>query len=115
MPEEILAIVIISIFAGTAMSMVRMILSYKERKSMSSTGSHAGSSLTTSELERMMKRAVEEATEPLVHKIDDLENELALRQSTPQLEAPRTDLLLEMDEETEDADAVRVAASRTRA
>jgi len=114
MPEEILAIVIISIFAGTVMSIVRMVLSYKERKSMTSTGSHTGSSLTTSELERMMKRAVEEATEPLVRKIDDLESEMAVGK-TPRLEAARTDLLLDIDGENEDAEPASVPASRTRA
>lgn len=95
MPEEILAIVLISIAAGTAMSIIRMVLGYRERRGMS--GSGKGSSLTTSELERMMRRAVEEATAPLVKKIEDLEFEMATKQEVKQLDEARMDLLLDVD------------------
>ena len=108
MPEEILIIVVMSIFAGTAISIIRMILGFRERKGL--RGSAQGSSLTTSELERMMRRVVQEATGPLVDKIDNLEFELATANKPPQLEEARTDLLL--DVETEDPEEVSQTVPR---
>ena len=113
MPEEILAIIIISIFAGTAMSLTRMILAH--RRSMK--GSAGSSSLTTSELERMMRRAVEEATEPLQRKIEDLELDLVTGKGARKLEAPRKDLLLDLEDEEDDAvdgESAAVRAQRSR-
>jgi len=107
MPDEIVAIVIISILAGTFMSIIRMVLGYKERRLTS--GKMGESSLTTSELERMMRRAVEEATEPLVRKIDDLEFELATRKEAPQLGEGRRDLLAGVDDEELHPENARVA------
>lgn len=99
MPEEILIIIIVSIFAGTAMSIIRMVLGYKERRGL--RGTAHGSSLTTSELEKMMRRAVEEATAPLVQKlvkkIEDLEFEMATKQGVKQLDEAPIDLLLDVD------------------
>ena len=113
MPEEILAIIIISIFAGTTMSLTRMILAH--RRSMK--GSAGSSSLTTSELERMMRRAVEEATEPLHRKIEDLEHDLVVGQDGRQLAAPRKDLLLDLEDESDhavDGESAVVRAPRSR-
>ncbi len=123
MPEEILAIVLISIAAGTAMSIVRMVLGYRERRGM--RGTTKGSSLTTSELEIMMRRAVEEATAPLmqklVKKMEDLEFELARKkdvrqeQDVRQLHEARTDLLLDVDSDELEATAEPVSRkSQTR-
>lgn len=81
------------------MSIIRMVLGYKERRGL--RGTAHGSSLTTSELEKMMRRAVEEATAPLVQKlvkkIEDLEFEMATKQGVKQLDEAPIDLLLDVD------------------
>ena len=110
MPEEILIIVIVSILAGTSMSLIRMILGHRERTSLK--GSVQGASMTTSELERMMKRAVEEATEPLARKVEELE--LASSKRPRQLEEASADLLLEIDEEENELAARPSTGARNR-
>ncbi len=114
MPEEILMIILVSIFAGTSISIIRMVLGYRERR-----GTAPGSSLTTSELEKMMRRAVEQATAPLVQKLvekmEDLELEMATKQEVRQLHEARTDLLLDVNSDELEATAEPVSRkSRTR-
>jgi hypothetical protein len=96
MPEEVLALLIITILSVTVLSIVGMTLRYKSRKGQQSVSS-GSSSLTTSELERMMKRAVRDATAPLEEKLDQLEDALVLSQSPRQIEKPKQDLLADMD------------------
>ncbi len=97
MPEEILAIIIVSIVAVTILSIVRMSLKYVETTGKSRTSE--GSSLTTSELERLMRRAVEEATAPLTKKVEDLEFEMATNKEPQQLGEARKDLLIDLEDE----------------
>lgn len=117
MPEEILIIVIVSILAGTTMSFVRLVLGYKERTS--TKGISQGASMTTSELERIMKKAVEEATEPLAKKVEDLEFELATKlvskdEPPRQLEQAATDLLLDLDEELPSDESIPKSGAKNR-
>ncbi len=117
MPEEILVIILVSILAGTTVSIIRMVLGYRERRS--TRGAAPGSSLTTSELEKMMRRAVEQATAPLVQKLvkkmEDLEFEMATKQEVRQLHEARTDLLLDVNSDELEATAEPVSRkSRTR-
>jgi len=113
MPEEILIIVLVSIFSGTAISLLRMVLGYRERRG--TRGTAQGSSLTTSELERMMRRAVEEATAPLVKKLEDLEFEMAAKHEVRQLDEARMDLLIDVDSDELDVETEQVSRkSRTR-
>ena len=111
MPEEILALAIISIMSFTVLSIIGMSLRYKSRKARHEVGA-GSSSLTTSELERMMKRAVQDATFPLEEKIERLEDALALQQASKQLEEPRVDLLADMDMHQEPDE---LASERSRA
>jgi len=103
MPEEILIIIIVSIVAASVISIVRMGLNFAEKTSTSE-----GSTLTTSELERMMRRAVEDATAPLARKVEDLEFDVASRNKPQQLGEAREDLLLDLDDEEVQVDAERV-------
>lgn len=79
MPEEILIIVIFSIVSGSILSMVRMILGYRERTRgvvqtpPAKLSASTSSSITTSELERLMRSAVQDATAPLAERISRLE------------------------------------------
>ena len=104
MQEEIMIIAVVSIIAGTLMiaSIIKSIFGYA--KSRNQQGSAPGSSLTTSELERLVRTAVEEATEPLHAKIDRLEARL---DETPLLEAASREPPLH---ELEDADEVTLKA-----
>ncbi len=110
MPDEILAIVLVSIAAGTGLSFMRMILAHRSGQQDRSSSS-ADSSLTTSELERMMKRSVESVVAPLADKIENLE--LQLSRQNRALEAPKNDLLIEMDDISEEESVP--ASSRLRA
>ena len=96
MPEEILALAILSIISFTVLSIVGMSLRYKSKKAQRSAVS-GSSSLTTSELERMMKRAVRDATGPLEEKIESLEDALVIQKPTMQIEGVKTDLLADMN------------------
>jgi len=98
MPEEVLAIALVSIAAGTLLSLLRMILAYKER-GRDGSATTSGSSLTTGELERMMTRAVESATEPLRSKIADLEDQIRHPRA---LGAPGTGALIDVEAKVQD-------------
>ncbi len=89
MPDEIVAIIIISIIAGTFISFVKMILNHRSERFVSSSGDE--SSLTRSELEAMIRRAVAEATKPLAERIEDLAE--TLEGDAPRLPEPAPDLL----------------------
>lgn len=76
MPEEVAIIAVMAILSGTFVSVVRMVLGYRERvrgvESKSPAKTTSGS-ITTSELERMMRSAVQDATAPLAERIARLE------------------------------------------
>ena len=72
------------------------------------------SSMTTSELESLMRRAVEDATAPLSEKVEDLELELArLQKDRNQLAAYDPSSRIELEDEVLDVEPVNVE-SRTR-
>ena len=79
MPEEILIIVVLGILSGTVVSLVRMVLGYRERTRgivqppAAKLSASSSSSITTSELERLMRSAVQDATAPLAERIARLE------------------------------------------
>lgn len=112
MPEEILAIIIVSIASFTAISILKMILSHREKTmGVDSKQQVGGSSLTTSELERMLHRAVRKATDPLVDRLEEIEDRI----NTPALPAAgeRIDLDAVL-EESEPAMQPRGERSRQR-
>ena len=88
MPEEILILFLFAMFGVFILSMTKMILSHRKGKSQAKSQSSESGSLTTSELEGMMRRAVEQALTGVSGKIEDLEIEVAkLNSSRPQLAA----------------------------
>lgn len=82
MPEEVLIIVVVAIIAGTFSSVVRQIFGYLQ--SRNSKPGASGASLTTSELQRLMRAAVEEGTASLEARLDGLEEKLE-RMQEPKL------------------------------
>lgn len=75
MPEEFFVLFMLLVLSTFGLALVSMILRHR-RKQKSAVGAASGSSMTTSELESMMRRAVEDATAPLAAKIESLEMEL---------------------------------------
>lgn len=112
MPEEILIITLFAIAAGTLISVLKIFMGFRERKR--TVGGHRDSSMTTSELERMMRRAVTEASKPMMDKIEDLEFELSTWNKPRKLEEASTDLLMDIDEIEEEAAPVRRKTRRER-
>lgn len=109
MQEEIFFIVMTAIIAGTVMvsSIVRSIFKFLSSKNQP-VSSAAGGSLKASELEAMLRNAVEEATAPLVNKIDVLEQRLDAR-ADRLLDAPSAPPIgLVDDEPATDAPADRL-------
>lgn len=115
MPEEIFVIFVLMIMSFFGLTMTSMILRHRRRnKEEKASG---GASMTTSDLEQIMRRAVEDATAPLASKIEDLELEVArMGKGARQLAAhdPGTRLDLEVDAEEEVLDVQPVRASRAR-
>lgn len=97
MPEELALISIVAIIAGaiTIMSIARAIVKTVGKRSA------ADSSLTTSQLQALMQAAVEEATRPLLAKIERLEDRLDAR--VPLNGRAREPLALPADAESEAA------------
>lgn len=75
MPFEIFVIVIVAIVAGTVSGIVKQALNYK-RETRGIRSSKEGSSLTTSELRRMLEEVVAEATMPLAEQVKALQHRL---------------------------------------
>ncbi len=75
MPEEIFVLLLMLILSMFGVTVTSMILRH-QRKLRAGTQS-SGTSMTTSELERIMRHAVQEATLPLSAKIEGLEMELS--------------------------------------
>ena len=109
MPEEILILFLFAMFGVFILTMTKMILSHRGGRSQSKSQSSESGSLTTSELEGMMRRAVEQALTGVNGKIEDLELEVAkLNSSTPQLVAHDTSSRLELEDEVLDVEPVSV-------
>ena len=84
-------VAIVAIVFGSFLLLMKMILSHRqEARALPPVDS--GSTMRLSELESMMERKVQEALEPLVTRIDDLES--------LQLEAMTEKLLIEDGERT---------------
>jgi len=107
MPEEIVAITIISIVAGTLMmiTLAKMLFSYLRDRAGLSKRSASSPSLTTSELEGMLRRVVAEANEPLLDRVEALEDILSSGSKSlpPRREEP---LLDELQDSANDLAAV---------
>lgn len=112
-PEAIMIMVIVAILAGSFMiaSIFKSIFRYAQSRHQKETV--PGSSLTTGELERLVRKAVEDATEPLHDRIDRLEERLT---TPPRLTASPADarLLLPDDEVPSADEATRSVVSRRR-
>ena len=106
MPEEIVFLSFITIVSATflILMMTRMILRHKSDSKGVKTGS--GASMTTSELERMVRRVVEDATTPITHKLDELGKRMG-EGAVKQLESPRSENFLELDEEEIEVEPIR--------
>ncbi len=90
MPEEVLAITIIAILSGSVITIVKSVLGYRERTRFGVTSRRGardqvseGASVTTSELEDMMRRAVSDATAPLADRLEVLESRVASARRLP--------------------------------
>lgn len=101
MPEEIFVLFVLMVLSFFGLTMMSMILRHR-RKQRGTTGSTSDSSLTTSKLETMMRRAVEDATAPLAAKIEDLEIEVVkMGSSSKQLAAHETSTRISLDDQDE--------------
>ena len=97
MEEEIVMLVI---FFSSILMLVWMILNYRKWKLTHAPkrGKSEDNSLGLSELKELMREAVEEGTEPLLERIEALEEELR-RVETPRLmPAQRDDMLEELNQ-----------------
>jgi hypothetical protein len=79
-----MGIAIVAILSGSVITIVKSVLAYRKdvrqgsRPEISSRSSVSeGASLTTSELEGMMRRAVSDATAPLADRIELLESRMS--------------------------------------
>ncbi|MFW5955612.1 MAG: hypothetical protein ACOCSK_02615 [Rhodothermales bacterium] len=78
MPEEVFIIVVVAIVFGSLTSIAKSIIHYlQSRHSGAPAGS--GSSLTESQLRRMIEESVERANRPLQQRFDDLEEQMSER------------------------------------
>ena len=115
MPEEI-AIILVTMMMGIFfLSFTKMILSHRRKsKETQQLSQSSEGALTTSELEAMMTRAVENSMIGLHGKIEDLELEVArLGNTARQLPEVDTPSRLELEDEVIEVEPVR-AAKRDR-
>jgi hypothetical protein len=98
MPEEILILFMFTMV--TLIVLTGMVLGHRRKTKELQSGSRSGEgSLTTSELERLMRRAVDEGTEPLRQAIADLEAQLATQDTVKALPPAEKRPLLDEGEE----------------
>jgi hypothetical protein len=126
MPDEILAIIIILIASGTAITILKTILGFQERtrfgrteKSSKRTGTKSGSkkstgdaSLTTSELEAMVARAAEGAVRPMLEDLEAMEERLDAMES--RMGGGQLDLEDAFDEEREPRPTTKTVGTRVQ-
>jgi hypothetical protein len=91
MPEELMVIAVTAILTAgvVVLSVAGMITRSIREKHRARSG--AGPSLTQSELRHLLREAVEDGTQPLYAKIQDLEQKLERAQLPQNAEAPRQD------------------------
>lgn len=110
MPEEIMIIVIIAIISGSVVSIVKTVVGnkYSDRKDKPRLETPSSASMTTSELKAMLRETVTDATQPLVERIERLEDQMYLdERDLPALNAADANPLLERSEEVEKEEAQR--------
>ncbi|MDA0378500.1 MAG: hypothetical protein O3C45_04955 [Bacteroidetes bacterium] len=115
MPEEIAILFVLMILSFFGITMTSMVLRHRRKQRENAPSS--GASMTTSDLEAIMRRAVEDATAPLTSKIEDLEMELVrLSSGARQLPAHDVSTRLSLEEipEEEVLDVRPISASRTK-
>lgn len=114
MPEEIFVIFVLMIMSFFGLAMTSMILRHRRRNKEGKASD--GASMTTTELESIMRRAVEDATAPLAAKIEDLEMELVGYVSEQkQLQPHDATTRISLDDEEEVLDVKPLAApAKTR-
>ena len=122
MPEEVVPIVVIAIMAFTGLSIfiVHTIFSFlrakagidKDGKSKQASLKDSGASLTTSELQSMLREVVEEANAPLRKRIEALEA-IAIEDPVPQLPQAKRSLNDELLDEGP-RDLAAISQSRKR-
>jgi len=111
MPEEIFVLFMLLVMSTFGLTMTSMILRHR-RKQKAGQSAASDASMTTSQLESMMRRAVEDATAPLAAKIEDLEMELVKygsEQKQLQAHDTSTRISLDGDDEVLDVEPVSVA------
>jgi len=109
MPEEFFVLLMLSVLSMFSLTLVKMILNHKRSSRSERVQQSESGSLTTSELESMMRRAVEQSVSGLSGKIENLELEVAkLSASKPMLAAHNTQSRLELEDEVVDVDSVPV-------
>ena len=88
MPEEIAIIAVVAIIGGTLSAIVKHVLEYLKSREPRSV---ERSSMTTSELQALLRSSVMEATEPLAARLEKLE------QKVESVSADRKDLLKDIE------------------
>ena len=117
MPEEVLPIVVIAIlsFTGLSIFIIHSVLSYLRDKAGLKAESKEQSSLTTSELESMLRRVVEEVTSPMADRIAALEDQFSATPKVAQLTEAQKRLRDAFDEAVDDEgprDLAAISAKR---
>ncbi len=111
MPEEVFVLFMLTVMSFFGLTLTSMILRHKRKQNAGQKSVSDGSSMTTSELESMMRRAVEDATAPLAAKIEDLEMEvIKVGSATKQLEAHDASTRISLEQEDEILDVEPVSA-----
>ncbi|MEZ4700159.1 MAG: hypothetical protein R2834_07495 [Rhodothermales bacterium] len=112
MPDEILVLSIIAIAASTFL-ITRLLKVWTAYVSAKSGGTpSAAESLTSSELEAMLTRVVEEANAPILARIDRLERQL--NDGAPALRLPSPQQTILLDEPDMPQDLAGVSTQRGR-
>lgn len=112
MPEEIFVLFLMLVLSTFGLTMTSMILRHRRKQRSGQTSGGGDASMTTSELESIMRRAVEDATAPLAAKIEDLEMELIKYGSDQkQLQAHDVSSRISLDDGDEVLDVEPVAAT----
>lgn len=114
MPEEVFVLFMLLVMSMFGLTLTSMVLRHRRKQKAGSSSSET--SMTTSDLEHLMRRAVEDATAPLAAKIEDLEIELVkMGGAARQLEAHDPSSRLSLDEmEEEVLDVQPVTGSKVK-
>ncbi|MDZ4698737.1 MAG: hypothetical protein SH809_03430 [Rhodothermales bacterium] len=114
MPEEIFIIIVVSILAGTFSGIVKMVLEFMKMRQGTLPSGSAADSMTASELERLLEKAVRQGTTKLSERLEAIEERLEIPpQKTPRLNAGRLDL--PADDPLPAEDALPATRKRSRA